>query len=590
MPPKQIRLILAFCLILAAVLHAVPGRGASTEYTVEIPSLPDGLTELLASASDCVTLRETPPDTTGLLRRRMENDVEAFVRTLDARGYFKADVQAELDTVATPMAIRFLVKPGPRFTFGPARLVLEPDNPELKSRLRPMLRDVEKGSRYSSGTVLDTETALMERLKELGYPSPAMKDRDVVADHAAEEVTVRFTVGPGPAAAFGETEILGLETVSRGVVAADLAWKEGAPFDRRLVDKTRQRLVSTGLFRSVRIDADHDGRDRVNMRLTLLEAPMRTLRSGLWYYSDLGFGVGAGWTHRNYLGAGQELRLDADVSENLQQATSSLVLPNLAHPGQDLTLSARLSNELTDGYESTNLAFSGIVRQPFSGMRVGYGLAYRLAEVDDEEVRRFHLLSAPLIAELSTADHPLDPATGITLAARLEPFASLEERGSSFMLWNVTGRHYLPLLKDNSLVLATRGRYSLLAGTSRDSIPEDMLLYAGGGGSVRGYAYQYAGELDDDDEPLGGVSAVDFSVELRYRMSRTMGAVLFGDGGGAFSGRRPTDKEDYFWGVGAGLRYFTPIGPLRLDVAVPLERRDGVDAPVQFYVSLGQAF
>ena len=158
------------------------------------------------------------------------------------------------------------------------------------------------------------------------------------------------------------------------------------------------------------------------------------------------------------------------------------------------------------------------------------------------------------------------------------------------MFWDVSGRHYLPLTRDRSLVLATRGRYSLLAGTNRESIPEDMLLYAGGGGSIRGYAYQYAGQLDEDDEPLGGVSAVDFSAELRWRINREYGLVIFGDGGGAFSGRSPAEKEEYFWGTGAGLRYYTPIGPIRLDVAVPLDRRDGIDDPFQLYISLGQAF
>jgi len=104
------------------------------------------------------------------------------------------------------------------------------------------------------------------------------------------------------------------------------------------------------------------------------------------------------------------------------------------------------------------------------------------------------------------------------------------------------------------------------------------------------YAYQYAGELDDDDEPLGGVSAMDFSTELRWRINSTYGLVLFADGGAAFSSRNPSDHESLFWGVGTGLRYYTPIGPLRMDVAVPLERRQGVDAPFQLYVSLGQAF
>jgi translocation and assembly module TamA len=172
----------------------------------------------------------------------------------------------------------------------------------------------------------------------------------------------------------------------------------------------------------------------------------------------------------------------------------------------------------------------------------------------------------------------------------MEPFTDVGQRETSFVLWDLSGRHYLPLNKSRSVILATRGRYSLLAGTGRESIPEDMLLYAGGGGSVRGYAYQFAGELDEDDDPLGGVSAVDFSTELRLRINREYGAVLFADGGGAFSDRNPSDKEKYFWGAGAGLRYFTPIGPIRMDVAVPLDQRNDVDDPFQLYLSLGQAF
>lgn len=591
MPVLQTRIPLIFLLALAVFILPAQGHGAAIEYVVEIPALPDGLTPLLSSVSDSVGLKNNPPDSPGLLRRRMAGDIETFVDALKARGYFKAEVAGEVDTTVTPQTVRFMIEPGPRFVFDRPRLILKPDDPMLQDRLRDTLGSLKSGDKYSSSTILDVETALLERLKEQGRPSPATLERKVVADHATERVEVEFTISPGPAATFGATEILGLEDVSEEAVNPELAWKNGTPYDRRQVDKTREQLIRTGLFRSVRIDMDHaDGSDTVNMRISLLEAPHRSVRAGLWFFSDLGLGVTAGWTHRNILGAGQELRLDTEVSENLQRANSELILPRMWHPRQNLGLSAQYVHDLTDSYEATNLSLSAIARRPVSDVQVGYGLAYRLSEVDKDDSRRFNLFSVPLLAEYSNADHLLDPSSGIALTSRIEPFTDIGNRETSFVLWSLTGRHYLPLNRDKTMVLATRGRYSLLAGSSRESIPEDMLLYAGGGGSVRGYAHQYAGELDEDDDPLGGVSAVDFSAELRFRINREYGFVLFADGGGAFSGRNPSEREEYFWGVGTGLRYFTPIGPIRLDVAVPLDRRSGVDDLFQVYVSLGQAF
>ncbi len=590
MSALQGRILLFVCLILATPLFPSPGLGAPAEYTVDIPALPDGLTPLLSSVSDSVNLQDNPPDTPGLLRKRVANDMESFINALQARGYFKAEVAGELDTNVTPLSVRFQIEPGPRFVFEKPRLVLQP-NDSAREHLRDALHRIKAGQKYSSSTILDVETALLERLKEHGYPSPVARDKKVIADHATNTVSVSFTIDTGPAAKFGSTQILGLEDVADRVVTAELAWEQGSPYDRRKVDKTREQLIRTGLFRSVRIEADHpEGSSTVNMNLTLLEAPHRSVRAGLWYYSDLGLGTNVGWTHRNIFGAGQELRLDTELAENLQRAKSDLILPRMWHPRQTLGLSAQYEHELTDSYDSTNLSLSALLRRPVSDLQVGYGLAYRLTEVDKDEVRRFNLISIPLIVEFSNADNLLDPTSGVSLAARMEPFTDIGQRETSFVLWNLSGRHYLPLTKNKSVILATRGRYSLLAGANRDSIPEDMLLYAGGGGSIRGYAHQYAGELDEDDDPVGGVSAVDFSAELRFRINREYGVVLFGDGGGAFSGRNPSEKEDYFWGAGAGLRYFTPIGPIRADVAMPLERRDGVDSLFQIYISLGQAF
>lgn len=582
----------AFLLWMACCFLPMPAAAAPVEYTVEIPSLPDDLDDLLRSVSDSVALIGSPPDTAGLLRRRMEKDRENFAEALKSRGYFGSEVLASLETTKSPHVIRFHVELGPCFIFDAPALEIIPPDTGLGALLRPLLKSIKAGSGYQAALIPDTETAMLDELRKNGYPSPSTGARRVVADHATGQVHVRFIIRPGGRAVFGRTHIEGLERLNEEFAARHIAWKEGQLFDIRKVDDTRTELIRTGLFRSVRIETEHaENADTADMCLSLLEAPRRTVRAGLWYYSDLGPGTSAGWTNRNLFRGGQELHFDAEISRNLNSASAAFVLPAMWHPDQTLGLQAKYQSENTDSYDSVNLAFSGIMRRKFPDhLQLGYGLAYRLSEVKKEDTRRFHLLSAPLIAEYTTVTEPLDPSSGLALSARAEPFTDLKLRDSSFVSWNIAARSYWPLLKDNSLVLAARGHIGVLAGASRDNVPEDMLLYAGGGGSIRGYAYQYAGDLDEEDKPLGGLSAVDFSAELRLRFSRTFGFAIFGDGGGAFSKRNPLDVSSFFWGAGTGIRYYTPIGPLRLDVAVPLKRRSGVDAPFHFYVSLGQAF
>jgi translocation and assembly module TamA len=138
-------------------------------------------------------------------------------------------------------------------------------------------------------------------------------------------------------------------------------------------------------------------------------------------------------------------------------------------------------------------------------------------------------------------------------------------------------------------VLAGRVNVGAIAGSQRNRIPADERFYAGGGGSIRGYEHQKVGPLRDDT-PLGGRSLLEFSIEARTRISNRFGIVPFIDGGTVFESAYPTFGRTLRWGAGIGFRYFSPIGPIRFDVAVPLNRRSGIDKAFQIYISLGQAF
>ena len=137
-------------------------------------------------------------------------------------------------------------------------------------------------------------------------------------------------------------------------------------------------------------------------------------------------------------------------------------------------------------------------------------------------------------------------------------------------------------------MLAARGSVGSIVGGDVEDIPATRRFFLGGGGSIRGYEYRTVGPRENG-EVVGGLSFVEASFELRYRLTDTIGIVPFVDVGAAFDHPLPDFSEEFRVGAGLGLRYHTPLGPLRFDVAVPLNRKDG-DPSFAFYVGLGQAF
>ena len=183
----------------------------------------------------------------------------------------------------------------------------------------------------------------------------------------------------------------------------------------------------------------------------------------------------------------------------------------------------------------------------------------------------------------------LDPSRGYYLNIGVSPYDDLLGSGLSFFKEEAAYSRYFRLSTSPSLLLAARGNIGVIEGASLTEIPADLRFYAGGGGSIRGYAYQTAGPLINGT-PTGGKSLFVVSTELRTKISESVGLVFFIDGGSVFQSSLPDLGEPIFWGAGVGFRYFTSVGPLRLDVALPVNPREGVDDAFQIYVSLGQAF
>jgi translocation and assembly module TamA len=203
----------------------------------------------------------------------------------------------------------------------------------------------------------------------------------------------------------------------------------------------------------------------------------------------------------------------------------------------------------------------------------------------------YQLVGIPLTATLDTTDKPLDPTTGVRLSATVTPYPTFLGSSVGFTRAQGSGSTYYALDEEGRYILAARvGLGTLVGEPSRiQEIPSNYRFYAGGGGSVRGYRYQSIGPAGPFNFTVGGKSLVEGSFEARIKVTDTIGIVPFFDIGGAFTNQTPPLRGDMRMAAGLGLRYYTPIGPIRLDVAVPIDPRRG-DKPIALYVSIGQSF
>jgi translocation and assembly module TamA len=576
--------VLAFLFIAAPVRsHAEP-----VPYVPTLEGSPDNAEQAIMLESATFARKDSPPRTRALLRKRVRDDIPGMLSILQALGYFKARIKTDIETDKSPAVVAIRILPGPLFTFDRVTLA----GIDRETSPSPEKLGISPGFPATAERIRNAEARILTRLGRQGYPFARIDSRDVVADHARNRVNIAWDILPGTRCVFGEMRISGLSTVKTSLVKSRTAWQQGDTYDSDLVDKTRMDLLRSGLFGSVTVEhASAPSPDRtLPMYIEVKERTHRTIKAGLEYATDTGPGGSFSWEHRNLLGQGELLRTQVGINGVEQGADVRLVLPE-RFGLWSLTTEGGITRKETDAYDSRSItAGATLDRNLTSWLRLGGGMRYRVNRVTDSDgdEETYGLLSFPVFAKADRGIPLLDPTSGWRLSGELAPYVDTLGQNISFFKSRIQGSTYLPLYT-KKLILALRGLYGSIGGTGLQNIPADERFFVGGGGSVRGYGYQKAGELEDDDTPIGGLSAVECSAELRIRFTDTWGGVLFMDGGKAFEDSIPQDMTDLFWGVGGGVRYFTPIGPVRVDVGLPLERR-GDDAPFQVYVSIGQAF
>jgi len=599
--------LIACALAVAPVLQPALAQdeafhGSSEAGRVPVLGVPPGLNDALK-----VLQREEPvPETLFDARRQAERAASVVSTFLESEGYFQAEVEpfAEGQNVFS-RGVR--VTAGPLFVYAARTIAYIGESPDATTRaeLASLLAPLDAGAPARAQPVIETGDALVARLRSAGYPDAAADPVDALADAKAGAIELEFRLRPGRRASFGKLSVSGLGATQEAFIASLRPWKDGDRVTPARMDEFRGRLAETGLFATTAVrlgdtgeagagETGAGGETPRDVVVNVTERERRTIAIGASASTSDGYGLDAEWQLRNWSGWGDSLTLSGQLATLQRRIGTTYRLPHIGKYGRNLSLRGVVEDFETDAFDQTGATLSATLEEQISQRTRGsLGVAVGFASIADQQTRALstgrrdvYILSGTGTMEYVGVRDILDPVNGIRARLAVEPGVTWGDTNIGFTRISGEASLYSDFGTD-TIVGAVRGRLGTIAGAN--GAPPDRLFFAGGGGSVRGYEYQALSPRDPvTNLPTGGRSLIETSAEIRYRASDTLGYVAFIDAGAAGSNVEPPIEEMRF-GAGLGLRYYTAFGPLRADIAVPLNKEQG-DADFQVYISIGQAF
>ena len=625
-------------------------------YKVDMASTGDStLNATLKATSELETLRKTAPVGPFGLIGRARGDLERLKTVLESFGHYQSYVEIRIDGlplddpgVGEELTSRSKDNDAEvkiTFSIGPLyhlrKIEIDGQVPAAADKTLAL----ESGAPAIAADVLAAGDRLLNWLEDQGYAFAKVDTPIAHEDPSNRVLDVSFHVETGTRVQIGEIRIRGLKEMKEPVVRKRLLLHTGEQYGATKIEAARKDLLSLGVFASVsvRVGTKPDSQGRVPITFTARERPQHAVSLSGAYSSDLGGSTGVSWTKRNVSGKADSLTLSATAID-LGGGTSSngigydlngkYLIPDWQERNQSLQVAVGAIRQSLDAYDQT--AYTGMVtlnRKLSSIWSVSAGLGIEQERIDQHECiigqcmvqdqtcfetdptppprtttpppcdQRFSytLLSLPIAALFNTTglDSPLEDAThGIRVSLSVTPTFSFGHPTTRFFITQATGSLYFDLNNiglsktPGRSVLAVRALAGLAAGAGEFSLPPDQRFYAGGSGTIRGYRYQSVGPLFPNGNPVGGTAINAGTAEYRQRIGTNFGTAVFVDAGNVSKNLNPLNGTLKF-GAGAGLRYYTPIGPIRLDLALPLQRRTtgyNPDDAFEIYIGLGQAF
>jgi len=627
----RIRCVLALLLALAGAVQSA--RAADPQpYRVELaPTGDDALDATLAATSQLESLRGPAPVGPFGLVVRARTDLDLLHTVLESFGYYRSSVAITIDgrPLADPALAGALariargheVRVAVKFSLGPlyrlGRITIDGQAPPPARIALGLVA----GQPAVAAAVLAGGARMRRALEDHGYAF-AKVDPPIATLHAgAPLLDVEFRVVAGPRVHIGRIDIVGLQRVRAAFVRSRMLLHTGEPYSPSLIEQARQDLLNVGVFSavSVQLGTAADAAGGVPVTFDVRERPRHAVSFNAAYSSDLGGSGGVTWADRNVFGNAERLTVSATETNIGGSATTGLgydvdaklLKPDFGRRDQSLQFAVGELKQSLQAYDQTALTTGVTLIRRFSpvwSVNVGVTTANEtiiqpplqsgVPPSASGQRRAYTLVATPIGIDYDSTQlaSPLDdPLHGMRDSLTVTPTRSIGQSSATFVITQLKLAAYLDLHRfgwtaKGRSVLATRALAGLAQGAGEFSLPPDQRFYGGGTGTIRGWRYQGVGPVfPGTTTPIGGTAIIAGSLEFRQRFGKVFGAAVFVDAGEVSASLKPLPSVLRV-GLGAGLRYYTPIGPIRLDVAVPERRYSSTDDTYEIYVGLGQAF
>ncbi len=531
-----------------------------------------------------------------------EADLERLRRFYESRGYYGADVTYDLDVNAEDslVAIRFDVRESEPILISSIDVEVRGEGPTQKPPPLPDTLPIKRGDIFNEADYQKAEQVLRVFLSNQGY-AHVKSERKAEVDLERRQVEIRYSIEAGPVAQFGATEIKGTDTVEPEIISRELVYQAGETYSQKKVLETREKLLALDLFSIVKVGpANTSGTPVVvPMEVEVAEKLHREIKIGVGYSTEEQFRSQFEWRHLNWLGGGRNLSLLAKYSSITLEGSVNFVQPHFLTPDTKGIANFGHQREDEDTYVRNVTRFLPRLDHRFSptltsfvGYRVEYDKLNDIAPATVEAlggVRRSGMLLGPTLGLVwNTSDDPFNPKQGGIVSLALDQAGAIWGGQYSFYKITAEAKKYFDI--GWQTVFASR----LKLGTgdaigAEKNLPLFERFYSGGEKSVRGYGRRRLGPLTTSNDPLGGLSLIEGSLELRRPIWKELNGALFIDFGQVSTRRFDIPISDLQFSSGFGLSYSTPVGPLRLDIGFPF-KPPPKDRSWQIHFSVGAYF